>query len=61
MCYSSWVTEHNRFWADIGRGEISSVEKLLAGSSVGLMNLEDSHLVDTQGTQTAERVGIGGA
>ena len=31
------------------------------GSSVGLMNLKDSHLVDAQGTQTAERVGIGGA
>ena len=29
------------------------------GSSVGLMNLEDSHLVAV--TQTAERVGIGGA
>ena len=33
----------------------------MVGSSVGLMNLEDSHLVDAQGTQTAERVGIGGA
>ena len=60
-CCSSWVAEYNKCWADIGRGEISSVEKLMVGSLAGLMNLEDSHLVDAQGTQTAERVGIGGA
>ena len=50
-CYSSWVTKNIIFGQISGRGEISSVVIMLVDSQFGLVNLEDSHLVEAQGTQ----------